>query len=111
MPSPSLLYIGIRDTVIALNRESGNEVWRAQLRSSDFVNVLWDGDALFAANRGEVWRLDPTSGGVLWHNELKGLGRGLLSLASSRAASAGGDVEVAEEKRRRDAAERAAAAT
>jgi outer membrane protein assembly factor BamB len=103
------LYVGIKNAVIALDEKTGMETWRAQLRGSDYVTVLWDGEALFAANSGEVWRLDPSSGAVLWHNDLKRLGRGLVSLASSRRAMDTADSSGAATKRRHDAAAAAAA--
>ena len=105
-----LIFVGIKNSVVALDEHTGAEVWRAELRSSDFVTVLWDGEALFAANSGEVWRLDPTHGHVLWHNELKGMGRGLVSLVSARVASGTNDAGLAAEQRRRAAASAAAAA-
>lgn len=98
-----LLFVGIKKAVVALDHRTGVEVWRAELRASDYVSVLWDGEALFASSRGEVWRLDPRTGGVLWHNELKGLGWGIASLASSRAREAtpgSGDLLGAAKKRR-----------
>jgi outer membrane protein assembly factor BamB len=97
-----LLYIGIKNSVVALNDKTGEEVWRAKLRGSDYVTVMWDGEALVAANSGEVWRLDPVSGAVIWHNELKGLGRGMVSIASGRRAMTESDNEAAAAKRRRD---------
>ena len=103
-----LIFVGIKDAVIALDDRTGAEVWRAELRASDFVTVLWDGEALLAANAGEVWRLDPANGRPLWHNQLKGLGRGLASLASSRHPSTTSDTDLAAEKRRREAAAAAA---
>jgi outer membrane protein assembly factor BamB len=106
-----LIYVGIKDSVVALDDRSGSVVWQAELRSSDYVAVHWDGEALFASNAGEVWRLDPASGQVLWHNELKGLGRGLVSLASSRRPTASGSSDLAAEKRRRDAQAAAAASS
>jgi outer membrane protein assembly factor BamB len=111
MPRDSrvLVFVGIKNAVVALDDRTGTEIWRAELRSADHVTVFWDGEALLAANGGEVWRLDPEQGQVLWHNELKGLGRGLVSLASSRRASATTDMELAAQKRRRDAAAAAAA--
>lgn len=99
-----LIFVGIKDAVVALDDGTGAEVWRAKLRSADYVTVLWDGEALLAANAGEVWRLDPAHGHVLWHNELKGMGRGLVSLASSRRPGVAVDADRAAEKRRRDAA-------
>ena len=105
-----LLFVGIKNEVVALDDRTGVEVWRAKLRSSDFVNVLWDGEALFAANSGEVWRIHPERGEVIWHNQLKGSGRGIVSMASTRRASASGSGDLAAEKRRRDAAAAGAAA-
>jgi outer membrane protein assembly factor BamB len=101
-----LLFVGIRGRVVALNRETGDEVWRVQA-GSDYMTVFWDGEALFAATSGEVWRLDPETGGQLWHNKMKGLGQGLVSLASTQTA---GGSDPSPEYRRRAAAAAASAA-
>ncbi len=110
---PTYVYIGIRKTVVALDDRTGDEVWRAVLKALEFVTVHWDGEALFAANAGEVWRLDPRTGAVIWHNTLKGLGRGLVTLASSRRPALTGSPDAAAEQREREArrAHAAAAAT
>ena len=105
-----LVFIGIKNSVVALDDRTGAEVWRADLRSSDYVNVHWDGEALFASNSGEIWRLDPKMGAVLWHNALKGFGRGLATIATTRRPTASSDNALASEKQRRDAAAAAAAA-
>lgn len=98
-----LIYVGIKNVVVALDDRSGDEVWRTPLRGSDFVTVLWDGEALLAANSGEVWRLDPESGEEIWHNKLTGLGRGVVSLASSRLpAQPASTTDAMVAKRRRD---------
>jgi PQQ-like domain len=83
----ALVFVGIKGRVVALNRDSGSEVWRTQV-GTDYVSVMWDGNALFAVTSGEIWRLDPGSGNQIWHNPLKGLGRGLVSLASTQIAGA-----------------------
>lgn len=98
-----LIFVGIRNAVVALDDRSGAEVWRAELQTYDHVTLLWDGEALLAANGGEVWRLDPVSGAVVWHNELKSMGRGLVSLASGRRATSTADTDLAAQKRQRDA--------
>ena len=105
-----LVFVGIKNGVIALDDRTGVEVWRMKLRSSDHVMVFWDGEALFAASGGEVWRLDPRQGNIIWQNELKGMGRGLVSLASTRRATESTDFDLAAAKRRRDAAAATASA-
>ena len=89
---PTLIYVGIKSWVVALDLRTGEEVWRTKLKGSDFVTVLWDGEALVAANAGEVFALDPRSGTVLWNNKLKGMGMGLVSLASSRVPNEPGAI-------------------
>lgn len=107
-----LVFVGIRDTVLALDDRTGDELWRSELRGGDFVTVCWDGEALFAANGGELYRLDPLSGGIVWHNKLKGLGRGLVSLATTRTAQpqSGMDAAILKKKRDQQAAAAASAA-
>jgi outer membrane protein assembly factor BamB len=106
----TLFYVGIRSSVIALDERSGTEVWSAKLRGSDFVTVLWDGEALIAGNGGEVFRLDPQTGAILWHNQLKGLGRGIVTLASTRAPTTMTSTDAAQAKRKRDQQQAAAGA-
>jgi hypothetical protein len=43
--------------------------------------VLDDG-VLYATARGEVFCLDPATGGVFWNNPLRGMGWGLVSIAT-----------------------------
>jgi outer membrane protein assembly factor BamB len=107
MAQNSLVFIGIAGTVVALDRATGAEVWRTALKGTDFVNVaLQDGD-LYAAARGELFRLDPTTGNIRWQNPLKGLGRGLVTIATAN----GQQTVVMREKKKRDEAEAAAGAS
>ena len=106
MGQSTAVFVGIGGAVVALDRATGQEVWRAKL-SSDFVNVVLDEGELYAATKGELFCMDPTSGQVRWHNPLKGLGRGLVTIASP----GGGSAVVVREKRRREEAAAASAAT
>lgn len=103
-----LLFVGIKDVVIALRQGDGSEAWRAKLKGGEFVTVLWDGESLFAANNGEVFRLDPASGAILWSNPLKGLRTGVVSLASLRVETSHTAYETIAEQKRREAAATAA---
>jgi outer membrane protein assembly factor BamB len=105
-----LIFVGIKNSVVALDDRTGAQVWAAHLRGSDFVTLLWDGESLIAGNQGEVWRLDPKTGAVMWHNALKGMGRGVISLASGRHATTVSDTDAAAAKRRRDQAAASTAA-
>ncbi|HEX3356889.1 MAG TPA: PQQ-binding-like beta-propeller repeat protein, partial [Tepidisphaeraceae bacterium] len=78
-----LLYLGIKGTVIALDRRTGAEQWRTPLKGMEFVNLSLDDDSLFATARGEVFCLDPRTGRILWNNPLKGLGWGLITIAGT----------------------------
>ena len=87
-----LVFLGVKGTAVALDRDSGQEVWRTGLKGSDFVNLVLDGGDLFATARGEVYCLDPASGRVRWKNPLRGMGWGLVTIGtpgtSSQAAPA-----------------------
>ncbi|HEV8217602.1 MAG TPA: PQQ-binding-like beta-propeller repeat protein [Gemmatimonadaceae bacterium] len=106
-----LVFIGIKDSVVALDEKTGYEVWRTQVRSAGFVYVVWDGASLYAASGGEVWRLNPETGDFIWHNELKGLGRGLLSIASTRAPGPQSNLAAVAAIQAAEAAAAASAAT
>lgn len=91
--------------MLALDRATGAEVWRTKLKG-DFVNVVLDQGELYATTQGEVFRLDPASGQVVWNNTLKGLGLGLVTVATAASPQT-----LPQEKRNRDAAANAAATT
>jgi outer membrane protein assembly factor BamB len=79
----NLIFIGIKGTVVALDRATESEVWRSELKGIDFVNVVLQDGELYATTKGELFRLDPATGKILWQNPLKGLGWGLITIASS----------------------------
>ena len=83
MSHNDLLFIGIKGTVLALDRATGREMWRTALKGAAFVNLVIQNDDLYAAAEGELYCLDPAGGQIRWHNRLKGLGYGLISIAQS----------------------------
>jgi outer membrane protein assembly factor BamB len=78
-----LVIIGIKGTVLALYRETGQEVWRTKLKGCDFTNLTRDGDRVYAAASGELFCLEGATGAVLWNNPLKGMGFGIVTIASA----------------------------
>jgi outer membrane protein assembly factor BamB len=98
--SRDVIYVGIAGAVLALDRGSGDEIWRAGLKGTDFVNIVLDDDRVLAATKGELFCLDATTGRILWNNELRGLGRGLMTVATANAPF--GSVVPGMDKKRRD---------
>jgi outer membrane protein assembly factor BamB len=110
MKTSDLIFVGIKGSVVSLNRTTGQQVWATHLKGSDFVSVVLENDMLLAVCHGEVFCLDPLSGNGRWHNPLKGLGTGLATVATGNNPSDGGFSAMAE-KRRRDEESSAAAAS
>ena len=106
MKSSELVYIGIRGSVVALNRSNGGQVWVTRLKGYDFANVVLDGDKLFVTAHGEIFCLDPLSGGILWHNKLTGFGIGLATIATGNTNQA----SVFAERTRQEQSQASAAA-
>ena len=105
-----LVYVGIKGSVIALSRATGEQVWATHLKGSDFVNVVVQNEVVLASCYGEVFCLNPLTGSGLWHNPLKGFGFGLATIASAEAPEIPNTLALAE-KRRRDEQAAAAAAS
>ncbi|MGA2865204.1 MAG: PQQ-binding-like beta-propeller repeat protein [Verrucomicrobiota bacterium] len=113
MKISDLVFIGIKGSVVALNRATGEQVWATHLKGSDFVNVVVENEIVLASCCGEIFCLDPLTGNERWHNPLKGFGRGLATIATEDNLRSG-NAPVLAEKRRRDeqgAASAAAAST
>jgi outer membrane protein assembly factor BamB len=111
MKSSELMFIGIKGSVVALDRATGAQVWATRLRGNDFVNVVLQAGRLLAACYGEIFCLDPFSGKILWHNSLKGFGRGLATIATEQSGPDNSSVLLAENRRRGEQAAASAAAT
>jgi outer membrane protein assembly factor BamB len=108
MKTSDLVFVGIKGSVLALNRATGQQQWATHLKGWSFVNVVLQNDVVLASCQGEVFCLDPFNGNALWHNPLKGFGTGLATIATdSNQASA--SAAVLSEKRRRDEAAASAA--
>src|SRR5437867_3745212 len=85
MKTSKLVFVGIKGSVIALNRASGEQIWAQRLGSTSFVNVVMEDEGIFATTNGEIYCLDPVTGDVRWHNKLKGYGTGLVTIATSQS--------------------------
>ncbi len=97
------VFVGIKGSILALERATGRQLWQTPLKGSDFVNLVLDGDDLLATTRGEVFCLDPASGRIRWNNPLKGMGWGLATIATSYPAAM--KPAMAEYRRQQEAAQ------
>jgi outer membrane protein assembly factor BamB len=107
MPKSTLLYIGIKGSVLALDRATGEQVWNTPLKGSEFVNVAVDDGDLYATARGEIYCLNAATGQIRWKNGLTGYGLGLISIA----AAGGNQVVLSRERQRREDDAASAAST
>jgi outer membrane protein assembly factor BamB len=109
MALSKVIYLGVKGSVMAVNPATGQQLWLVALKGTDFVNVVLDGNDLFAATRGEIFCLDPQTGGIRWHNPLRGYGLGLITIAGEGIPQNASTVTA--EKRRRDQQQAAAASS
>ncbi len=86
-----MIYGGTRGYVFAIDTHSGEEVWRTKLSTGFFFNaasaedvmILSVGDVIIAGCNGHIWGLSAKDGAELWHNPLRGLGNGPVTLAAN----------------------------
>jgi outer membrane protein assembly factor BamB len=103
----SAIFIGIHGNIIALDRTTGQQLWKTALKGTDFVNLMLDNDRVLAATKGEIFCLDAATGQLIWSNDLPGEGRGLVTIATASGSSS--PMPPMREKQRQDEAATAAA--
>jgi outer membrane protein assembly factor BamB len=101
----SALIVGLKGTVIAVDRSTGETLWSTHLKGSSFVTVTVEDGAIFAGTGGRLYRLDPANGEIRWSNDLPGLGYGIVCIAGASSAALS-----AEQKKREDASHASAGA-
>lgn len=108
MAQSKVIYLGVKGSVMAMDSVTGQQLWVTGLKGAEFVNVVLDGGNLLATTRGEIFCLDPESGGIRWHNPLKGYGLGLITIAGEGIPQ--NTTAISAEKRRRNDQQASAAA-
>ena len=101
MQISDLVFVGIKGSVVALHRTTGQQQWATHLEGSRFVNIMVQNDLLLASCSGEIFCLNPLTGGAVWHNPMKGFGLGLATLATVNSGESA-NASVLAEKQRRD---------
>jgi outer membrane protein assembly factor BamB len=82
-----LVFVGLNGWVAALDRDSGEIVWKCNELKSGYTTLLLDGDRLLVSTNGYLYCPDPQTGRVVWSNALRGLGTGVAHLVSARGQS------------------------
>ena len=84
MNAEDIVLVGVKRSVIAYRKDSGERLWTAHLASGvreSFVSSVADESRVYAHTRGEVHCLELFSGRELWRDSLSGYGYGIASLA------------------------------
>lgn len=81
---------------MAIDRATGAELWRTRLRSSSFVTITVEPDAIYAGANGELYCVDPATGAIRWHNRLKGLGTSVIAFGGSGLVSTAAAIQAAQ---------------
>ena len=84
----SILYIGIKNHVVAIRKSDGSELWRTRLRGSGVTSVCAEDNSVFASCRGRLYRLDAATGNIVWMNGLSGLGYGVGVMGTQNQSAA-----------------------
>ena len=88
-----LVFTGFNGRVAALDRQSGDIVWKwAAPKGIQYVSLLLDGDRLVVSVNGYMYGLNPLTGELLWHNDMPGFGMGVASLVSINGVSSNASV-------------------
>jgi outer membrane protein assembly factor BamB len=86
-----LIFLGFNSRVAALDRATGEMIWKwkSPEGTSVYVALLLDDDRLMVSVQGYTYCLNPLTGEEIWRNPLKGFGVGIPTLVSVNGRSAG----------------------
>jgi outer membrane protein assembly factor BamB len=89
MEQLDLVFVGTNGQVVALDRATGQTVWRWKYgwrawMISGLVSLIHDQGQLFVSVNGWVFCLDARTGEHIWSNSLKGMGWGHTAMTTTR---------------------------
>ncbi len=112
MRNTEMVFIGFNGNAAALDRISGEILWRwSAPKGSGYASLLLDGDSLLAAVNGYTYCLDPRTGQQLWFNPMKGFGYGVTSIATATGHTPHAQLAESEAEAQRAAAASSASIT
>ncbi len=107
-PEEIIAYIG--GHVHAINPLNGQTIWSTKLPKaykSSIGTVIIDGDIVLAGVGGYLHALDKQDGRLIWTNEFKGMGLGMVGVATP-LSSQNGTAQAAQQQANAQAAATAA---
>ena len=80
-----VIYVVFVKRVVGLDRRTGNVYWSWKPKKwpGTYPALLLGKDTLVVSLSGHMWVLNPLTGEELWHNPLKGMGVGVLTMVSA----------------------------
>ncbi|MEO7413945.1 MAG: PQQ-binding-like beta-propeller repeat protein [Opitutaceae bacterium] len=100
MDAKNILILGIKGSLVAFRRDTGEQLWKVHLKSNEFVTVVTDETRVYAHTKGELHCVDLLTGQTLWSDPLKGLGYDLASIAGPGLSAPSSPTMI--EKKRQD---------
>lgn len=89
---PELVVLFLNGNVVRVDPLTGQTLWvtpQPKGIHARFATIVIEGDMVLVGANGHIFALDVQDGRILWLNELKGMGYGLVSVATA-GADAGG---------------------
>ena len=75
LTSGDMVFVGCGGRVAAVKRSDGTILWQHKLTDrGSSVSLLLEAGSLLVGSQGNVWCLDPLSGGQKWHHPNKATG-------------------------------------
>ena len=86
----TLLYIGCKRMITALDASSGSVVWEHKLPGvfGTYLTLMVQGGVLYASRQGVVYAIDALTGEPLWQSAVAGGKNVPMMMATSSGASA-----------------------
>lgn len=89
---PQHIVLFLNGNVVRVDPLTGQPIWVTKQPKgihARFATILIDGDMVLVGANGHIFALDIEDGRVLWLNELKGMGYGLVTVATGLPDSGG----------------------